>query len=436
MSKIRKISGFPEWLPEERIVEEQIINTIRSVYNSHGFTSIETPAVELLSNLTNQGVIDKEIYALKRAGGTDDSEAEFGLHFDLTVPFARYVAQHFSELQFPFRRQTLQKVWRGDRPQKGRFREFYQYDIDILVRDQLPIACDAEIITVIDKAYRKLNIAPHKIRINNRKLLMGFYESLGLNEDLQKKAVIAVDKLDKIGTAGVAAELNNCGILGASSEKILKLAETRLTKANFEKGISDLGVSNDLFKLGIEETAALLKLISSEAASVVEIDLSLARGLAYYTGTILEVLLPDHPEFGSAGGGGRYENLTSNFMKESLPAVGASIGITRLVDLVLTKKLIPLKQKCPTTLLVTVLNEEQRVVCNGIADKLRDIDISTEVFYKSPKLGKQIDYASSKGIPYVLFIQDNGVLQVKNLETKNQIEHKSVDTIIEFFKGN
>ncbi|MFM1848214.1 MAG: hypothetical protein RL417_1688 [Pseudomonadota bacterium] len=422
MKKIGKISGFPEWLPEQRLVEEEVINTIRGIYRSHGFTPIETPAVELLSTLLSQGVVDKEIFVLRRAQDDGTGEAELGLHFDLTVPFARYVAQHFGALQFPFKRYQLQKVWRGDRPQKGRFREFYQFDIDVVAQDTLPIACDAEVFTVLDKAFAALRIGAHQLKMNSRKILLGFYASLGLGEDAQRKAVVAVDKIAKIGPDGVRAELEReVGIAGAVADRIIECAGLRLTPDSFEDRLRGFQVSSEQLEAGIAELKELFALLSAETRSRIVVDLSLARGLAYYTGAICEVHLVDFPDFGSVGGGGRYENLTQDFVAKKLPAVGASIGLSRLMDLIFTHNLKPVGRRCPTDALVAVYNEEQRPRCDGVAEELRAAGINVEVFYKSVKLGKQIDYADGKGIPFVIFINaDTGAIEARNLSTREQ----------------
>lgn len=422
MKKIGKISGFPEWLPEQKLVEDEVIRTIRAIYMSHGFTPIETPAVELLSTLRAQGVVDKEIFVLRRAQDDGSAEAELALHFDLTVPLARYVTQHFAALQFPFRRFQLQKVWRGDRPQKGRFREFYQFDIDIVAQETLPLACDAEVFTVLDKAFGALGIARHILKMNSRKLLLGFYAGLGLSEEAQKKTIVAVDKLGKIGPAGVAAELEReVGIGGDVAGRILDFAAIRSTPAEFAGRLRALGVDDELFNAGIAELSEIFALLPAAMCERIEVDLSLARGLAYYTGVICEVHLPDFPEFGSVGGGGRYENLTQHFGDRNLPAVGGSIGLSRLLDLVFAHNLKSVGQRCPTHAVVAVYNEDQRPQCNGVAEELRRAGANIEVFYRSVKLGKQIDYAAGKGIPYIIFINaETGAIEARNLSTRVQ----------------
>jgi histidyl-tRNA synthetase len=426
---IGKISGFPEWLPEERAVEEEIIRRIREIYVSHGFTSMETPAVELLSTLRSQGVVDKELYVLRRAQALDEEEADLALHFDLTVPFARYVAQHYNNLHFPFRRYCLQKVWRGDRPQRGRYREFYQFDIDIVCREEVPLACDAEVVTVMVKAFRALELGDFQLRMNNRKLLLGFYQSLGLDETKAREVVVVVDKLDKIGVKGVFSELSETLALSRDiSQKIVEMAELRLSPVEFKGRVESLGISNEQFTKGVDEIESVLRLVPGDLQRHIQVDLSLARGLGYYTGTIFEILLSNYLDFGSVAGGGRYENLTGQFLKHELPAVGGSIGLTRLMGLILERGLFEATKSCPSKVLVTVYNEEQRNICNERAEELRAVGVPCEVFYKTAKLGKQIEYAAAKGINFVLFVQESGKTEVKNLHSKEQLEVEDIPT--------
>lgn len=421
MVKVGKISGFPEWLPEQKLVEDRILGEIRSVYQSYGFVPIETAAVEYLSVLAAKGVIDKEIYALRRARDEEGSDSELGLHFDLSVPLARYVAQNAGKLTFPFKRYQCQKVWRGDRPQKGRFREFYQFDIDIIAQDDLPLSCDAEILSAFVRAVSRINIGPFQIRLSNRKVMLGFFESLGLSQEQQNGARIAVDKILKIGPDGVVSELQRT--VGVNSEIAAKIVD--FSKVNFgikdaRAGFAALKIDNPTFTLGVEELLSIFEATDESAQSQMVVDLSLARGLDYYTGLVFEGYFTNHPDFGSFGGGGRYDNLTSQFTDRKLPGVGASIGITRVMDLIFDHALLPADQKTFTKVLVSVYDEQQRGECNRIATKLRELSIPTEVYFKSPKLGKQIDYAAARGIPFVIFLQADGRIEVKNLFTKEQ----------------
>lgn len=428
MAKINKISGFPEWLPEQKIAEDKVIAIIKRIYESHGFAPIETPAVELLTTLGSKGVIDKEIFVVKRLKAEADDEAELGLHFDLTVPLARYVAQHAHALSFPFRRYQLQKVWRGDRPQKGRFREFYQFDIDIIARNELPLSCDAEVVGVIGLVMQELNVGPYSLRINSRKLLSALYGAVGVEGEGRKSAIIAVDKILKIGRDGVARELSQIpGISQEAIEKILESTSVQCPIAELASRIASLQLGGSLVDEGVQELATICSLLPAEMSHLVTIDLSLARGLDYYTGLILEVGLVNHPEFGTVVAGGRYDNLTSEFTDQKFPGVGVSIGLGRLMDLLVSEKLVPTQQRCPSQVLVTVYNEQDRVSCNQVAHELRRLGFPTEVYYKAPKLGKQIEYAEEKGIRYVLFLDSTTrAMKIKDLITKEQVEIASL----------
>ncbi|MBN8548257.1 MAG: histidine--tRNA ligase [Deltaproteobacteria bacterium] len=428
MSKISKISGFPEWLPEHKLLENQIIGLITAAYESHGFTPIETPAVELMETLAAKGVVDKEIFQVSRAQADANAEAELGLHFDLTVPFARYVALHFNELQFPFRRYQLQKVWRGDRPQRGRFREFYQFDIDIIARENLPLSCDAEVIELVDAAFRAIKVLRHSIKLNNRKILQGFYRKLGLDDAQRKQAIIAVDKIHKIGRDGVLKELReHARIEAADAEKIVAFATHRAPLRSAAADLAALLPDDPWCAEGLAELVTVGSLLPEICLDSVEVDLSLARGLDYYTGTIVEVCLPDYPEFGSVSAGGRYEDLASQFINKKLPGVGLSIGLSRLMELIISENLMPSAKRCPTTVLVAVLNEEQRAQCNAAARRIRAAGTNAEVYFQSPKLGKQIDYAAAKAIPYILFVSESGEFEVKDLSTKEQKKVSSLE---------
>lgn len=422
MPKPSKISGFPEWLPEQKIAEDRVISIVKSIYESFGFTPIETPAVELLSSLGSKGIIDKEIFTVQRLKAEEGDKAELGLHFDLTVPLARYVAQHDHELIFPFKRYQLQKVWRGDRPQKGRFREFYQFDIDIIARNELPLSCDAEVVSVITLVMEALKLGAYTIRINNRKLLAGLYGALGLDESARKAAIIAVDKILKIGPDGVRKELAKIPAIAESAiDTILRSTEIQCSAGELRQCVSELGLSSPLIDEGVNDLVSVCEMMPERTRGQIRIDVSLARGLDYYTGIIIETTFDKYPEFGSVISGGRYDDLASEFTDQKLPGVGVSIGLSRLMELAFSEGLIDTSRKSPTVALITVYNESERATLNQIAQELRDCGVATEVFYKAPKLGKQIEYAEAKGIRYVLFVDaTTKQIQVKDLRTKEQ----------------
>ena len=424
MKKIKAISGFPEWLPEQRLIEEAYISKIKHVYESYGFTPIETSAVELIDVLAEQGVSDKEIYTLKRLNAEEDDESKLGLHFDLTVPFSRYVAQNFDKLKFPFRRYQIQKVWRGERPQKGRFREFYQFDADLVARDELPLCFDAEILSMFYRTFKSLNLGEFRISVNNRKCVLGRLASLKVPESSFKDALIAIDKIHKIGREKVLNELKLAGLSEDQSAAFLDWSQDR-TGASELINAENPGV-DQLERQGYEELAELLKLIPEEYLANFMFDPSLVRGLDYYTGLIFEVTLLNFPEQGSVGGGGRYDNLLSRFSNQKLPGVGGSVGLSRVMDLVLQHNLhsnILVKQL--PQIIITVLNEEQRPLCNRLAEIARNYSIPTEVYYRSIKLGKQIEYASDRNIPYAVFLGEDGkTMEIKDLKTRVQSEIK------------
>lgn len=429
MAKISKISGFPEWLPEQKLVEESVVSKIRTVYERFGFTPIETPAVELLSTLGSKGVIDKEIFTVKRLRAEDDAEAELGLHFDLTVPFARYVAQHAHALTFPFKRYQLQKVWRGDRPQKGRFREFYQFDVDVIARDSLPLSCDAEVISVIGLAMKGLALGAFTIRLNSRKVLSALYEGIGLSSEQIKSSIVAVDKLNKIGEGGVREELAKLGSLTSQQiDTIINSTTIKCSAEELRSKIGSLGVTSDLLSAGIKELEEIVALLSEEITPYILIDVSLARGLDYYSGVIIETVFNDYPEFGTVAAGGRYDDLASEFTNEKLPGVGASIGLSRVMELAFSNGLVAANKRSPSEVLVAVYSEGDRVACNKLADRFRAAGKNTEVFFKSPKLGKQIEYAEAKGMRYVVFYDaSTQEIQIKDLVTKEQLKIESVE---------
>jgi histidyl-tRNA synthetase len=421
------ISGFPEWLPKVKLIEEWLIATITKVYQTHAFLKVETSSVEHFSTLEANGVEGKEIYLLKRAQSSDDesSNETLALHFDLTVPFSRYVCENLNNLHFPFRRYSLQKVWRGERPQRGRFREFYQFDIDTVSRETLPLACDAETISVIYKAFEALSLFKFKLKLCNRKFLLGFYRSLELRTEDEPRILVIIDKIDKIGASGVKDELLNLGLPQEKIDLILAFSAKRVSVREFPKVSKEFAVSNELYQGGCSELEQVTALIDEALHENILIDFSLVRGLSYYTGSILEVVLPDYPHFGSAGGGGRYEDLGSRFSSQKLPAVGASIGITRLMALILEENILTPVTGSVIEVLVTVNNEESRLKSNKVADKLRSSGVNCEVYFKAPRLGAQIEYAEKRGIPFVLFLkEDEGgeSYELKDLKSKEIIK--------------
>lgn len=429
MARNASLSGFPEWLPQERLVEQHVLDTLRRTFELHGFSSIETRAVETVGQLLRKGEIDKEVYALSRlqdddgaaasASAAKDDPNALALHFDLTVPFARYVVENAGYLAFPFRRYQIQKVWRGERPQEGRAREFTQADIDVVADGELPFRYDVELALVIAEALSALPIPAFKLRINNRKLAEGFYRGIGLGDTAG--VLRSIDKLEKIGADAVAELLKS--ELGATDEqaaKALALASIRTEDTSFVAAVRALGVTDDLMEEGLIELEQVIAAAVKSAPGSVVADLSIARGLDYYTGTVYETVLVGHESLGSICSGGRYDALASKGNRK-FPGVGLSIGVTRLVSRILSQELATASRSVPTAVLVTLSDEDSWSAAQDVAASLRARGISTEVAAKADKFGKQIKYADRRGIPYVWFTEEDGTHQVKDIRSGEQL---------------
>jgi histidyl-tRNA synthetase len=396
------LSGFPEWLPAERLVELQVLDTVRRIFELHGFTSLETRAVEPLDQLLRKGEMDKEVYAVRRLQAAEgESDSGLALHFDLTVPFARYVLQNAGHLEFPFRRYQIQKVWRGERPQDGRFREFTQADIDIIGRDTLAFHHEVEVALVMAEVFRDLPMPAAVILVNNRRLAEGFFLGLGAADP----AVVlrAVDKLDKIGPVKVADLIcSEAGLSAAAAQQCLALASIQTPDTSFVDQVRTLGVEHPLLDQGLAELAAVVGAAAEQSPGSVVAALKIARGLDYYTGTVYETQLVGYESVGSVCSGGRYDSLASDG-RTTYPGVGISLGLTRLVSVLLGRSLVSASRAVPTCVLVAVSDEEQRAQSQDVATSLRARGIPTEVAPKADKFGKQIRYADRRGIPYVWF---------------------------------
>ena len=323
MAKVRPLSGFPEWSPEQQLVEQNILGELRATFELYGFTPIETRSVEPLDTLLAKGETDKEIYALKRLAEEGTGDVGFGLHYDLTVPFARYAVQNYNELTFPFKRYQIQKAWRGERPQEGRYREFLQADIDVIDRGSLSLHFDAEILSVVHEALAALPIPPVVIHVNNRKITEGFMRGLGVEEDALVPAMRVLDKLDKVGADGVRAMLP---LEDRVVDKLLALAQVRSELTSFIDAVNSLNVTHDLLDEGLDE----LRFVMQEAEANVLADMGIVRGFDYYTGTVYEGVMEGHESIGAVASGGRYDNLAAG-AREPLPGVGISIGVSRIL---------------------------------------------------------------------------------------------------------
>ncbi|WBC15304.1 histidine--tRNA ligase [Micromonospora sp. WMMA1998] len=421
MSKPTPISGFPEWTPAQRMIEQFVLDRIRATFELYGFSPLETRSVEPLDQLLRKGETSKEVYLLRRLQADADGPAgddALGLHFDLTVPFARYVLENAGKLQFPFRRYQIQKVWRGERPQEGRYREFLQADIDIVDRDSLPAHYEAEMPLVIGDALRSLPIPPVRIQVNNRKICEGFYRGIGLTDP--EAALRAVDKLDKLGPAKVADLLaETAGASEAQAKACLALAEISAPDASFADAVRALGVSDPLLDEGIAELTAVVETAAAHAPGLCVADLRIARGLDYYTGTVYETQMIGYERFGSICSGGRYDNLASAGSVR-FPGVGISIGVTRMLGLLFGAEALSVSRSVPTCVLVAVTAEEDRAASDAVAATLRSRGVPTEVSPSAAKFGKQIRYAERRGIPYVWFPGADGD-EVKDIRSGEQV---------------
>jgi histidyl-tRNA synthetase len=421
MSKPTPLSGFPELLPRQRFVETEVLAALARTFELHGFASIETRAIEPLDQLLRKGETSKEVYVLRRLqADAADSDAGLGLHFDLTVPFARYVLEHAGKLEFPFRRYQIQKAWRGERPQEGRFREFTQADIDIVGKDVLGVHHDVEIARVMIDALTKLTFLPRfRLQVNNRKLIQGFYQGLGLTQldDVMR----LIDKLDKIPEGEVERLLvAEAGATLEQATACLKLATICTSDTSFVEQVRALGVEDPLLDEGLAELAGLIEGCAPLLSDSVEVvaDLKIARGLDYYTGTVFETRLEGYESLGSICSGGRYDSLASDG-RTTYPGVGISLGVSRLLVPLLQRGKLDADRSVPSAVLVALNDEESRAETDAIAQRLRARGIATEVASAPQKFGKQIRYAERRGIPFVWFRGEDGH-QVKDIRSGEQ----------------
>ena len=400
MARPSSLSGFPEFLPSQRAVELAVIDALRETFELHGFGSIETRSVEQLDQLLRKGDTSHEVYVLRRLHA-EDSDSGLGLHFDLTVPLARYVLEHASRLEFPFRRYQIQRCWRGERPQEGRYREFTQADIDIIGRDVLSADADVEVTTVMAEALSRLPLPPVTLQINNRKLIEGFY--LGLGIDDTAAVMRAVDKLDKVGPDGVLGLLAAAGLSTAQSGACAALAQIRANDTSFTDSVTRLGVTHPLLDEGLQELATAMAAVAptnTDTFTVVA-DLSIARGLDYYTGTVFEGRTAEHGSL-SICAGGRYDALAGDG-RSTYPGVGISLGITRLLAPLIARGLLDTDRSVPSCVLVALPSEDSRPLSLDVARRLRARGIPTELAPSAARYGKQIRHAERRGIPYVWF---------------------------------
>ena len=426
----RTLPGFMELLPQDQILFNNMYDTIKKVYEKFGFLPIDTPTIELSEVLLAKagGETEKQIYRFNKG------DNDLSLRFDLTVPLARYVAEHYNELVFPFKRYQMSKVFRGERPQKGRFREFYQCDIDIIGQESLDLIFDAEIPTVIYNVFQELNIGKFTIRINNRKVLNGFFESLNLKVSASD-ILRVIDKIDKIGPDEVVRELKAYDIDSIAIDQIMHFIDVKGTNDEILESLQNLNINNEQFKVGISELADVIQGMRNfnVPEQYFKIDLTIARGLDYYTGTVYETILDEYPRLGSICSGGRYENLTAYYTDQKLPGIGISIGLTRLFSQLKEKDLITENKRSLTQVLVIPFDRKDMQYTLSLASKIRTAGINTDIYYQDKKMKTKLNYANRLNIPYVILIGEDEIklnkATLKNMETGEQ-ELLTVEEII------
>ena len=442
--KPRTVPGVLELLPRDQIAFQRMLDIIRGNYERFGFLPVETPVMELSEVLLTKsgGETERQVYFVQSTGALEKAEAgqlpEQALRFDLTVPLARYVAEHEHELHFPFRRYQIQRVYRGERAQRGRFREFYQCDIDVIGKDALSVRFDAELPAVIHSVFSDLAIGAFTIQINNRKLMRGFFEGLGVADPERQGAVLReVDKLDKRGPDYVRETLTGegFGLAADAVEKILDFVGIRSAgHADALAQLDRLGQGSETFNQGIAELREVLELVRAFGVPEANyaINLSIARGLDYYTGTVYETTLNDYPQIGSICSGGRYENLAGQYTKSHLPGVGISIGASRLFWQLREAGLIE-SAESSVEVLVAQMDEVRLPEYLKLASELRRAGINAEVQLEPRKVAKQFHYADRAGIRFVLLLGEDeaarGVVAVKDMRKQEQFEVPREDLV-------
>ncbi len=417
----RTLAGFMELMPRDQLAFEQIRRALEETYALYGFYPLDTPVLEHADVLFAKagGETEKQVYRFMK-GDTD-----LAMRFDLTVPLAKYVAKNAAELSFPFRRYQIGKVYRGERAQKGRFREFYQSDIDIIGDGELGLANDAEIPAIIDTLLRKLGLNEFVIRINNRKILSGFFTMLGLGDRIEH-VLRTVDKIDKIGPEQVQKELIEAfGVQDSAASAILNFISLRGTNAEVLASLRQIAGEDELLGRGIDELETVCQGIAAFGVPEehIRIDLSIARGLDYYTGTVYETTLLRHPEIGSVCSGGRYDNLAEFYTDRKLPGVGMSIGLTRLFYILNEQNELGRAMDAPADVLVIPMSDDTAPAIS-VAAQLRKEGIRTQIYLEKKKFKAKIGYADKLHVPFALFLGEDeireGKITVKNMETGTQ----------------
>ena len=428
--KPRTLSGFMELLPGKQIQFERMVSILRDTYSSYGFAPLDTPAIEDAQILLAKGggETEKQIYRFQKG------DSDLALRFDLTVPLAKYVALHCNDLAFPFRRFQISKVYRGERAQRGRFREFYQADIDIIGDGKLDILNEAEIPAIIYNVFKGFGLSRFQIRVNNRKILNGFYAMLSLS-DKSGEIMRTVDKLDKIGPEKVKAILmgEECALTEQQADEILKFIAISGTNAEVIAALEGYAGRNETFDLGLSELKAVTANLAAFGVPEANfaVDLTIARGLDYYTGTVYETTLLDHPEIGSVCSGGRYDNLAGYYIEKQLPGVGISIGLTRLFYVLDEQGLLnPVLPSAPAEALVLPMTADPAPAI-ALAQALRSAGLKVQLYGEQKKFKQKMAYANKLGVPFAVLLGEDeiaeGMCSVKNMVTGEQVKLSPAD---------
>ncbi len=417
----RILPGFMELLPEDQIAFNRMYDTIRGVYERYGFLPLDTPTIELSEVLLAKagGETEKQIYRF------DKGDTDLALRFDLTVPLARYVAQHQQDLVFPFKRYQMSKVFRGERPQKGRFREFYQCDIDVIGLDSLDIVYDAEMPAIICQVFKELDFGSFTIRLNNRKVLNGFFSELGYADKIGD-ILRTIDKLEKMGKEAVNEELKEFGVAAGDIERILAFIAIKGSNDEVLAALKAQNIADERYQAGVSELEAVIAYLRrfGIAEENFRIDLTIARGLDYYTGTVFETMLNDYPSMGSICSGGRYDNLADYYTDQKLPGIGISIGLTRLFYQLKENGLVKSNAGSLARVIVIPMGEDDMNEAIAVAAKVRGEGIPADVYYQQKGMKQKMKYAARLGIPYAAIIGESerasASVMLKNMETGEQ----------------
>ena len=429
----RVLPGFMELLPDQQLEFNRIKQVISDEYQRFGFTPLDTPVIERSETLLAKagGETEQQIYRFKKG------DNDLSLRFDLTIPLARYVAQHFSDLSFPFKRCHIDKVYRGESPQKGRFREFYQCDIDVIGHNELSINYDAELPCIIYSIFSKLDFGKFTIRLNNRKLLGGIIESLNASDKLADILHI-IDKIEKISQSDFIAELQKLALDESQINSLMNIMAIRGDSHQIIEQLKSLNITNQNFSDGLTELIKVIDLMKLMGMSedYFVIDLSIVRGLDYYTGTVYETTLDDYPKIGSICSGGRYDNLASFYTKEKLPGVGISIGLTRLFYQLNEAGIINNRQRTVADILVMPLGPDQLGTSLEVVKSIRDAGINADILLQEMAIKKQFKYADKKGVKSVIVVGEQevetGELTIQNMKTGDKIKI-TIDQVLNYF---